>query len=263
MQLSAAAVRILGSLAEKEMTVPDTYPMTANALVVAANQSTNRFPVMELSLDDVNVAITELKTEHRLVRFLPSGAGNRVDKYRHVLEDRLGLTRPEKAVMAVLALRGPQTVAELRARTTRMHDFADQASLEQIIDRLCDPTQVSNQEDPTDSRPSGMLHMASTAGANTSLREGYARSWDGPLVIRLPRQPGQVEPRIMHLLSGEVDVSSLVLEGQAVSRTSSTGSAGSAVSSAVSDLTERVVSLEATVAGLQAELHQLRTELGA
>jgi uncharacterized protein len=162
-----------------------------------------------------------------------------------------------------LALRGPQTVAELRARTTRMHDFADQASLEQIIDRLCDPTQVSNQEDPTDSRPSGMLHMASTAGANTSLREGYARSWDGPLVIRLPRQPGQVEPRIMHLLSGEVDVSSLVLEGQAVSRTSSTGSAGSAVSSAVSDLTERVVSLEATVAGLQAELHQLRTELGA
>jgi uncharacterized protein len=89
MQLSPIAVRLLGCLAEKELTVPDTYPMTVNALVVASNQVTNRFPILDLSTQDVIASLGELKGEHRLVRMIPSGAGNRVDKYRHVLEDRL------------------------------------------------------------------------------------------------------------------------------------------------------------------------------
>jgi uncharacterized protein len=76
MQLTPNAVRILGSLVEKELTVPDTYPLTINSLVTAANQSTNRFPVMSLTAVDVQQAINELKSEYRLVRMLPSGAGN-------------------------------------------------------------------------------------------------------------------------------------------------------------------------------------------
>jgi uncharacterized protein len=261
MQLSPIAVRLLGCLAEKELTVPDTYPMTVNALLVAANQVTNRFPICELSTQDVIAGLGELKGEHRLARMIPSGAGSRVDKYRHVLEDRLGLSRPEKAVLTVLTLRGPQTVAEIRARTNRMHDFPDQAAVERVLERLSDPTQAQDPTEPSDARQTGMLTTASTAGAVTSLREGYARTWSGPLIVRLDRQPGQNEPRVMHLLGGEVDAGSLAVESGSPTRVVSTGAA--AANSAAAELTERVEHLEATVARLEAELQALRTDLGA
>jgi uncharacterized protein len=256
-QLSANAVRILGCLVEKELTVPDTYPMTINGLVTAANQSTSRFPILNLSNEEVLAALNELKTEHRFVRMIPSGAGSRVDKYRHVLEDRLGLSRPEKSVLAMLALRGPQTVAELRTRTNRMHDFADNASVERVLDRLCDPTLAPDGDEPTDARQTGMLHTASTSGAVTSRPPGFLRDWDGPLVVRLPRQPGQNEPRVMHLLGGPVDAASVAIEGS----TQRVGLAPSSGSSA--DLVARVTALEATVERLEAALTQLRTDLGA
>jgi uncharacterized protein len=257
MQLTAHAVRILGSLVEKELTVPDTYPLTINSLVTAANQSTNRFPVMTLSADDVQQAINELKSEHRLVRMLPSGAGNRVDKYRHVLEDRLGLSRPEKAVLAMLALRGPQTVAELRARTNRMHDFADNAALERVIDRLSDPTLPPDLNEPTDAKQSGMLHMASSSGAVMARPEGFVRDWPTALVLRLERQPGQHEPRVMHLLSGEVDAATIPIESAGAGRGTTSAGAGT------SELVERIDALEATVAKLQSDFDALRRELGA
>jgi uncharacterized protein len=256
MQLTPNAVRILGSLVEKELTVPDTYPLTINSLVTAANQSTNRFPVMSLTAVDVQQAINELKSEYRLVRMLPSGAGNRVDKYRHVLEDRFGLSRPEKAVLAILALRGPQTIAELRARTNRMHDFADNDGLEQVIDRLADPTLQPDLNEPTDAKQSGMLHMASSSGAVLARPEGYVRDWPSALVVRLDRQPGQHEPRVMHLLGGPIDAASVAVESAGLSRGAGAGSGNA-------ELVERIDALEALVSHLQADFEALRRELGA
>lgn len=259
--LSPSAVRVLGSLAEKELTVPDTYPMTINALVTAANQSTNRFPVMDLSTADVTAAITELKSEHRLVRMLPSGAGNRVDKYRHIIEERFGLSRPEKAILALLLLRGPQTVGELKGRSQRMHDFETLSEVEQVIDRLCDPTKQGDSAEPSDARESGMLRTASTAGAVTQLPEGYQRTWPGPLVVRLARQPGQHEPRIMHLLAGPVDAATIAIEGSS-GASRSVASGGAEAAAATASLAERVSVLEGQVAELQLVLLELRTNLG-
>ncbi len=256
--LSPHAVRILGSLAEKELTVPDTYPLTVNALVTAANQTTNRFPVMDLTTADISSAIGELKTEHRLVRLLPSGAGSRVDKYRHIMEERFGLSRPEKTILALLLLRGPQTVGELKGRSQRMHDFATLSEVEHVIERLSDPTRPADSSEPTDARESGMLRTASTAGAVTELPAGYQRSWPGPLVVRLSRQPGQHEPRIMHLLGGPVDAATVAIEGSAGART-----AGADSVSAAASLADRVSALEAQVAELAQALQYLRTDLGA
>ncbi len=257
MELSPIEVRVLGCLIEKELTVPDTYPMTINAILTAANQSTNRFPVVEFSTPDITAALTQLKIEHRLVRVLPSGAGSRVDKYRHVLEERLNLSRPEKSVLSILALRGPQTVSEIKARTQRMHDFSDLAGVEQVINRLCDPTVLADSEEPTDARDMGMLRSASTTGAVTTLPDGYVRPWPGPLVVRLNRQPGQNEPRIMHLLGGAIDELTLArdLSSQSHSTSAPTGSA--------SLLTDRVAALEAEVQNLKISLEQLRQDLGA
>lgn len=256
--LSPTAVRILGSLAEKELTVPDTYPMTVNSLVTAANQSTNRFPIMQLSTVDVMAAIAELKTEHRLIRMLPSGAGTRVDKYRHIIEERLGLSRPEKAVLTLLLLRGPQTIGELKGRSQRMHDFASLDEVERVVGRLSDPTLPADATDPTDARESGMLRTASTPGAVTELPAGYQRNWAGPLVATLARQPGQHEPRVMHLLGGEVDAATVATEGA-----SPRAGAGAFGPGGVAELTERVSLLEAQVADLQQALLELRTDLGA
>ena len=225
--------------------------------------STNRFPVMDLSTSDVLAGIGELKTEHRLVRMLPSGAGSRVDKYRHILEERLGLSRPEKSVLALLALRGPQTVGELKGRSQRMHDFATLAEVERVIDRLCDPTLTADASEPTDARESGMLRTASTPGAVLDLPEGYQRTWPGPLVVRLPRQPGQHEPRIMHLLGGPVDAATVAVEGTSSVRTGD-GSARASNDATVASLVERVSTLEAQVADLQLVLVDLGLlELGS
>ncbi len=257
MQLSPNAQRVLGSLAEKEMTVPDTYPMTVNALVTAANQTTNRFPVMDLSQDEVMQAVNDLRVEQRLVRLIPSGACSRVDKYRHVLEDRLGLSRPEKAILTVLLLRGPQTLGEIKIRTQRMHDFADLSAIDKVLDRLADPTQVADPSEATDARDTGILRTASTSGAVTTFPDGYARTWPSPLIVRLPRQPGQHEPRVMHLLGGEVDASSVAMEGPSSPRQ------GGQTSTASLELADRLSTLEAEVAALRIELQTLRDALGA
>jgi uncharacterized protein YceH (UPF0502 family) len=139
-----------------------------------------------------------------------------------------------------------------------MHDFPDQASLERVLDRLADPTQPQDPAEPSDARQTGMLTTASTAGAVTSLRDGYARTWPGPLIVRLARQPGQNEPRVMHLLAGTVDASSVAVESGAPPRVGA-----SPASHAAAELTERVEQLETLVAQLQSELQALRSELGA
>jgi uncharacterized protein len=251
MQLTAQELRVLGCLIEKQMTTPDVYPMTLNSLVTACNQSTNREPVVDYSPSTVTEALDGLRTDHKLARIVHSGAGSRVDKYKHVLDERLGLTPPEVAVMSVLMLRGPQTLGEIKTRTERSHGFASLEHVDAILDRLCDPTiAVDPAEFPTRS-DAGMLR--STAGADgTDRPEGYQRPWDGPLVVRLPRQPGQKEIRVAQLLGGPIDLEALARHDSARAAGSSETGGGS--------WRERCAELEASVVSLKAELEALRSD---
>jgi uncharacterized protein len=240
MELSPEATRVLGCLVEKQYTTPDIYPMSVNAILTACNQSTNRDPVVSYSEQMVLAALDELRIEHRLARLIHAGAGSRVDKYRHGLDERLGLTPPETAVLAILALRGPQTAAEIKSRTERMIDMTAE-HVERVVGRLCDPTLAADSSEMSARSSDGMMRASSALTAETP--DGFARAWDGPLVVRLERMPGQKEARLMHLLQ-PFDPSSV----QYVS--------GSATSSADQRSTsnERLQTLEARVTALEAQL---------
>ncbi|HEY0021751.1 MAG TPA: YceH family protein [Longimicrobium sp.] len=162
--LTDVEVRILGSLLEKEVTTPDNYPLSLNALLAACNQTTNREPVMRLD-EDALVPATVALRRRGLLRQIQR-AGSRVTKFEHRLDEELRLVRPELAVLGVLMLRGPQTPGELYARTERLHPFADLADLENLLDSL-----IAREPEP--------------------------------LVARLARRPGQKEVRYAHLLAGE------------------------------------------------------------
>jgi uncharacterized protein YceH (UPF0502 family) len=135
--LTAAEIRVLGCLLEKQRTTPDTYPLTLNALRAACNQSTNRDPVVDYDEATIRDAVARL-SRRRWAR-LASGAGSRASKYRHLLDESLTSASDELAVLCVLMLRGPQTPGELKGRAERLHPFADLAAvhdtLEQLIDR--------------------------------------------------------------------------------------------------------------------------------
>ena len=162
--LTPVQVRILGCLIEKERTTPDNYPLTMNALLSACNQTTNRYPVVTFTEATASNAVLNLRSEN-LLR-IDYSRSNRADKYRHVLDQVLDVDDAEISILAVLMLRGPQTSAELRARTERLHGFEDQAAVDSVLARLA-------------ARPE-------------------------PLVIRLAPAPGQKEARWAHLLAGEV-----------------------------------------------------------
>lgn len=168
--LTSTEQRVLGALAEKEATVPDTYPMTLRGLQSACNQKNNREPVTDLDEHAVQVTLDELKARN-LVRFVYASHGARTTKYRHVLHERLGLAPDELAVLTPLLLRGPQTVNELRVRTERAHVFESNDEVLATLERLADR--------------------------------------DEPLVVHLPRQSGQKETRWLHLLGGEVDLDAI------------------------------------------------------
>src|SRR3954471_18774748 len=155
-ELTPEEVRVLGCLMEKEAATPEYYPLTLNALVTACNQSSNRDPVVAYDPSVVTEALDDLRGR-KLVRIVHSQSG-RAPKYRHVLDESLGLDHGERAVIAVLLLRGPQTVGELRTRTERLHAFESTGDVEVVLDRLA-------RHDPQ------------------------------PLVMLLERQPGQKEPR--------------------------------------------------------------------
>jgi uncharacterized protein YceH (UPF0502 family) len=171
--LNAVEARVLGSLIEKDITTPDYYPLTLNALTNACSQSSNRDPVVAYGEDTVTRGL-DLPREKKLA-FMFQGADSRVPKYGHRVAESLELARPETAVLCVLLLRGPQTLGEIRGRTARMHEFA---SLEETEASL------------------GVL---------------IART-PGPLAVRLPRQAGMKEQRFAHLLSGEVRAPAAVAE---------------------------------------------------
>jgi uncharacterized protein YceH (UPF0502 family) len=164
--LSPEEVRVVGALIEKQVTTPEYYPLTLNALRQACNQLSNREPVVSFDEKTVAWALESLR-ERKLVRVVTTADG-RVPKYRHVLDEVLGLKSPEMAVMCVLMLRGAQTVGEIRTRTERLYPFSALSFVE------------------------------------TTLEDLMTR--DVPLVVKLPRQSGQKESRYAHLLGGEVEV---------------------------------------------------------
>ncbi|MER2539145.1 MAG: YceH family protein [Azonexus sp.] len=130
--LSQLEARVLGTLVEKQRTVPDTYPLSLNALAAGCNQKTSRFPVMEASDSFIRNALESLKAQ-ALVAEMP---GSRVVRYEHRLEKVLGIPKQSSALLTVLLLRGPQTVGELRLNADRLHSFADTSSVEVFLEEM-------------------------------------------------------------------------------------------------------------------------------
>jgi hypothetical protein len=142
--LSAAEVRVLGCLLEKQRTTPDVYPLSLNSLRLACNQATNRDPVVDYDESAIREALTRL--ERRGYVRLASGAGSRTAKYRHLLADALPMERAEQAILCVLMLRGAQTPGELKQRTERMHAFGDLADVQATLVRLIERGLVARLE---------------------------------------------------------------------------------------------------------------------
>ena len=149
MELSFEQARVLGALIEKQMTTPDYYPMTVNALVAACNQKNNREPVTSFDESDVERILTEL-TDLGLTRFTRA-SGSRTLKYVHKAPDVLEVDEEQVAILAIMLLRGPQTIAELKTRTERYIDFADAAHVEERVRDLMtrdDPLVVESERMP-------------------------------------------------------------------------------------------------------------------
>lgn len=166
LDLTAPQARVLGCLLEKQATTPDAYPLTLNALTTACNQSSNRDPVVDYEAQLVETTVLALKGKG-LARVVHPGSGERATKYRHIVDEALGLDAAESAAIAVLLLRGPQTTAELLTRTERLHRFGSVTELESTL--------------------------------------GSLSTGERPLVSRLERQPGQKESRWMQLLEADAE----------------------------------------------------------
>jgi uncharacterized protein YceH (UPF0502 family) len=173
MELSSVEARVIGSLAEKQLTTPQQYPLTINALILACNQTSNRDPVVAFDEETVETALSSLR-ESGLLRLVHPSHGRSATRYRQVLDERFGLDARSLSILTVLLLRGPQTIGELRTRTDRMADFGSLEDVERELDRLA---------------------------------EG-----DDPLVGRLPRRPGQKEERWAEKLSAARAEPSLAVE---------------------------------------------------
>ena len=164
LRLSPLEARVLGVLVEKQLTVPDTYPLTLNALLAGCSQKTSREPVMNVSEGEAQMALDELRARTLVIDSY--GASGRVMRYAHNLDRVLKISPPVLALLTALMLRGPQTPGELRAAADRFYKFPDISSLEAYLEEM----------------------------ANRSA---------GALAVRLPRQPGAREARWAHLLCGE------------------------------------------------------------
>jgi uncharacterized protein len=230
MELDPEEMRILGCLAEKQLTTPAQYPLTLKALTLACNQATSRDPVVTYDERTVEAAVTRVKTMG-LARFFHPTHGRSALRFGHTLDEALGIDRPRLALVVVLMLRGPQTLAELRTRTQRMTEFSDLSEVEAELDALA------------------LL--------------------DPPLVRRLGRQPGQKEERYEQLL-GRAASPSDSPSTPAVSEPSS-GEAGettpvrapsAGAGNATVPLAVEVAELRAEVTALRRDVDDLRSQLG-
>ena len=179
--------RVIGCLLEKEVTTPDQYPLTLNALTTACNQKSNREPI--LALDDATVLdIVEQLKEKRIINDV-SSFGSRVAKFQHRFCNTefgsLQFTEQERAAICVMLLRGPQSAGEIRTRTNRLCSFSDVKEAEDVLD-------------------------------------GLASHPKGPYIVKLPREAGKRDCRYMHLFSGEIDLEALATQASPVAASSAT-----------------------------------------
>jgi uncharacterized protein len=219
--LTEIEARILGALIEKEITTPEYYPLSLNALVNACNQKSNRAPEMHLDDDAVLQALRTL--EQKGLAGKGDNMDGRVKKYEHRLADVFNFTRPETAVLCELLLRGPQTPGELRSRAERMHHFDDLDSV------------------------------------NSTLRHLIER--DPPLAKLLPRQPGTKEARYAHLLSGDVTPAAESESAPPTSTKSVIAFPAAPSAAPASFAADRITSLEQKVSALEQEIAELKQQL--
>jgi len=218
--LTEIETRVLGSLIEKDITTPDYYPLSLNALVNACNQKNNRDPVMTLDEQSVRDALATLQ-EKRLAG-PAGGADSRVTKYEHRLQEVFNFDRREIAVLCVLLLRGPQTPGELRSRTERMYHFDSLEDVVSTLDRL-------SQRDP-------------------------------PLAAILPREPGTKESRYTHLFSGQPEVSGSVNVARALSPANLATGSTSSTTDRLAQLEEEVTNLRHDLSDVQQQLAAFRKQ---
>lgn len=227
MDLSAPELRVLGSLVEKQLTTPQQYPLTLNALTLACNQSSNRDPVVAYDEAAVEDAVTAVKTRG-LASFVHPSHGRSALRYRHTLEEAWGLGMRPLALLAVLMLRGPQTSGELRGRTERMVSFAAVDEVEAELDAL-------------------------------------ARRAE-PLVEHRPRLPGQKEDRYAHLLGAATGAGEgsrpPSAPSPAVAEERPLGPSAGAARGDEGSLADEVAALRAEVSSLRRDLDDLRAQLG-
>lgn len=215
--LRSTELRVLGVLIEKSLSQPAYYPMTVNAITAACNQKTNREPVTDYSEGDVSHAISSLRHKQWVAQAEPE-RNSRSIKFRHCVEDRTDWNAAQRALMAELMLRGPQTLGELRNRASRM------------------------------------THLESQDYARELLRE--LESCDPPLVVEMEREPGKSARRFTQLLGGAIETPAPAVTHAASDATPTADGAPRVFES--STLAERVARLETAVAELQAEIAELR-----
>ena len=208
--LDANEIRVLGCLLEKQQATPEYYPLTLNALVAACNQRSNRYPVLNLSDRDAHTALERLREDRLVAR----DDGGRATRWSQTIDRRLSLDAPRKAVLTVLMLRGPQTAGEVRARTTRMHEFASAHAAEAALADLAAPPEplvMLLERDPgqKEARWGHRLGVddpaeAMAAAANTPRPAG--REFDAERVLRrlehLERQMEEVQAALLRLRGG-------------------------------------------------------------
>jgi hypothetical protein len=205
--------RVLGVLVEKQHTVPDTYPLSLNALASGCNQKTARAPVMNVSEAEILEAIDGLKG----LSLVFEGSSSRVPRFEHNMQRALAVPSQSVALLAMLLLRGPQTAAELRLNTARLHGFADISSVEAFLDELASHTP--------------------------------------PFVVRLPRAPGARENRWMHRLSGDVSAAAAAEDAPAATDFASAPSdALEQLRAEQQALTDKVARLQGLVEHMAAQL---------
>jgi uncharacterized protein len=221
--LSAVQARVLGTLMEKARTVPDSYPLTLNSLVLGCNQKSSRFPSMELTEADAFAALSAMKSIANLTNSVSQPlvrevSGSRSTRFEHNFQRAVGVPEQSAVILGLLMLRGPQTAGELRINADRWYKFADISSVEGFLEELQD----------------------------RSTEKG------GALVQKLPRAPGAREQRWTHLMCGPVDLTLLATENEAQELASNEGSV----------IHQRISALEQEVARLRQIVENLSKELG-
>ena len=217
--LSVIQVRILGTLMEKARTVPDSYPLTVNSLILGCNQKSSRFPSLELTEVDVVDALNVMKTMANITGqpMVREVSGSRSTRFEHNFQRAVGVPEQSAVILGLLMLRGPQTAGELRINTERWYKFSDISSVEGFLEELQDRT----------------------------VEKG------GPLVQKLPRASGAREQRWVHLLCGPVDLTLLATENEAQELAVNEGSV---IHQRISTLEQEVANLRQMVENLNKEL---------